>query len=270
MDVYNLDGKVEKSINAPSVFAGEFREDLIRRALLSEQSREYQPQGRFLRAGFQTTAVYIGKYSAAYRRGRHMGIAIRPRQKLGGGAMGDVRRIPSATKGHRAHPQKIEKTIEERINNKEYAAALRSAVAACANTSHITRKHKVQAKALPIVVDNKLESISKTKELVKTLQALGLGRDLDRSHKPKLRHGLRRLSSLRHFRNSVLIISKGPSPVLKAGRNIPGVDVCSVSELTISKLAPGAMPRLSVWTEGAVNEVEKAVTDNAIRQRRSA
>lgn len=269
MDVYNLEGKVERSINAPSVFAGEFREDLVRRALLAEQSREYQPQGRFLLAGFQTTAVYVGKYSAAYRRGRHMGIAIRPRQKLGGGAMGDVRRIPSATKGHRAHPEKIEKVLEERINAKEYAAAIRSAVAACADAAKVTSKHKVDAKSFPIVVDDRLESISRTKELMRVLQAIGLGRDLEKSHKPKLRHGLKRLSSSRHFRSSVLIVSKSGSAVLRAGRNIPGVDVCSVDELTISKLAPGARPRLSVWTEGAVNGVDKAVTDSVIKQRRS-
>ncbi len=269
MNVYGLDGKVERNINAPAVFAGEFREDLVRRALLAEQSRGYQPQGRFLLAGFQTTAVYVGKYSAAYRRGRHMGIAIRPRQKLGGGAMGDVRRIPSAVKGHRSHPPKIEKILEERINNKEYAAAIRSAIAACADAHKVASKHKVEAKELPIVVDDKLESVSKTKELMKILNALGLGRDLEKSHKPKLRHGLRRLSKLRHFRSSVLIVSKSAGAIEKAGRNIRGVEVCSLGNLTVSKLAPGALPRLSVWTEGAVSGVEQAVSTEAIKARGS-
>lgn len=267
MDVYSLDGKVEKSINAPSVFSGEFRPDLVRRALLAEQSRDYQPQGRSLMAGFQTTAVYVGKYSAAYRRGRHMGIAIRPRQKLGGGAMGDVRRIPSATKGHRAHPEKIEKITEEQINNKEYALAIRSAIAACADTAKVKAKHKVETKQLPIVIDDKLEAVAKTKDLMKILNALGISADLDKSHDPKLRKGLRRSSNSRRFRHSVLIVSKTDSAINKAGRNIPGVDVCSIKELTVAKLAPGALPRLSIWTEGAINEVEKAVTDEAIKGR---
>jgi len=268
MDVFGLDGKVERSTTLPGIFSGEFREDIVRRALLSEQSRAYQPQGRFLRAGFQTTAVYVGKYSAAYRRGRHMGIAIRPRQKLGGGAQGDVRRIPSAVKGHRAHPQKIEKIIEEQINKKEYALAIRSAIAGSSNVTLVKTKHITTAKELPIVVDDKLEAITKTKELMKVLIALGVSMDVEKSHDPTVRRGLKRLSTVRHFRNTVLIVSKSSDGIAKAGRNIPGVDVCSVNELTVERLAPGARPRLSIWTEGAVSSVESALTSGAINSRR--
>ncbi len=268
MNVLGLDGKVSKSTTLPSVFAGEFRADIVRRALLSEQSQDYQPQGHFIRAGFETTAVYVGKYSAAYRRGRHMGIAIRPRQKLGGGAQGDVRRIPSATKGHRAHPHKIEKRIEELINRKEYLLAIKSAIAGSSNTGMVLSKHLVQTKELPIVVDDKLESIAKTKELIKVLGALGLSDDLGKSHKPQLRKGLKRLSNKRHFRNSVLIVSKSTGSISKAGRNIPGVDVCAVNELTVGKLAPGAKPRLAIWTEGAVSSIEEALSNGSIKSRR--
>ncbi len=268
MDVFGLDGKVERSTTLPSIFSGEFREDIVRRALLSEQSRNYQPQGHFIRAGFETTAVYVGKYSAAYRRGRHMGIAIRPRQKLGGGAQGDVRRIPSATKGHRAHPHKIEKIIEEQINRKEYLLAIKSAIAGSSNVTLVTSKHLTAAKELPIVVDDKLESVAKTKDLVKVLGALGLLADVGKSHDPKVRRGLKRLSSVRHFRNSVLIVSNSPDRISRAGRNIPGVDVCSVDDLTVAKLAPGARPRLAIWTEGAISKVEAAVASGAMIKRR--
>lgn len=268
MEVYGLDGKVEKSVNAPSVFSEHFRQDLVRRALLSEQSADYQPQGHNLLAGMRTTAVYVGKYSAAYRRGRHMGIAIRPRQKLGGGAQGDVRRIPSATKGRRAHPHRIEKTTYEQINTREYAAAIRSAVGGCADIHMVKGKHTYEGKAVPIVVDDKLEGIAKTKDLVKALSALGVKSDLERSQKATLRRGLKRLSKVRHFRNSVLIVSKSSDKISKAGRNIPGVDVCSINDLSIKTLAPGAMPRLSIWTESAISGIDSAVTDDAIRKRR--
>ena len=267
MNVYGLDGKVAKSISLPAVFSGEFREDIVRRALLAEQSRKYQPQGHFLLAGFQTSAVYVGTYDG-YRRGRHMGIAIRPRQKLGGGAQGDVRRIPSAVKGHRAHPHKIEKIIIEQINNKEYASAMRSAIAGCSNASLVKGRHVIESKDFPIVVEDKLESITKTKELVKILNSLGISADLEKSHKPKIRKGLKRASKVRHFRSSVLIVSKSSGGLEKAGRNIPGVDVCTVNELTIGTLAPGARPRISVWTEGAVSSVDAAVSNDAIKQRR--
>jgi large subunit ribosomal protein L4e len=268
MEVYGLDGKTSKNISLPEVFSDEFRPDLVRRALLAEQSRAFQPQGHSLTAGFQTTAVYIGSYDAAYRRGRHMGIAIRPRQKLGGGAMGDVRRIPSAVKGHRAHPHKIEKILTEEINKREYMKALRSAIGGCAHAGLINQRHTFDGKSFPIIIDDRLESITKTKDLMSILKALGISKDLERSHKPKLRHGLKRSGKSRHFRNSVLIVSKSAEKINKAGRNIPGVDVCSIDHLTISKLAPGAAPRLSIWTESALSAVESAVTVEAIKNRR--
>ena len=107
MDVYGIDGKVARSIELPRVFSESFRKELVLRAILAEQSLRYQPKGRNLMAGLRTTATYVGNYKS-YRTGRHMGIAIRPREKLGGGAMGYVRRIPSSVKGRRAHAQKVE------------------------------------------------------------------------------------------------------------------------------------------------------------------
>src|ERR1700733_10439696 len=122
-DVFALDGKSKGKITLPSLFESEVRPELIQRAVLAENSMTLQPQGHFLLAGMQTTARYYGRMHS-YRSGRHMGIAIRPRQKLGGGVQGQVRIIPSSTKGKRAHPHLIEKTQIENINNKEYKKAL--------------------------------------------------------------------------------------------------------------------------------------------------
>ncbi|MCL5100666.1 MAG: 50S ribosomal protein L4 [Candidatus Marsarchaeota archaeon] len=253
VDVYKLDGSVEGKVTLPSVFEREFREDLIRRAILSDQSFEHQPQGHYILAGMQTTAVYVGKYTG-YRRGRHMGMAIRPRQKLGGGAMGDVRRIPSSVKGRRAHPHRPEKNIFEQINKKEYDAAIASAIAGSSNKELVHQKH-VSKMSLPIVIDDNLESVAKTKNLLNTFKSLGLLDDVEKSHKPRLRIGMRRVSNKRRFRSSVLIIAKNAENIIKAGRNIPGVDVCSVDDMKIEKLAPGAKPRLIVWTKSALGSV---------------
>lgn len=254
-NIYGLDGSVSGKITLPHVFQREFRADLVLRALLSEQSTEYQPQGHAVMAGFNTTAVYVGKYSG-YRRGRHMGIAIRPRQKLAGGAMGDVRRIPSSTKGHRAHPHRIEKRLDEQINKKEYVLAIESAIGGSTNHDMVSSRHTIEKK-VPFIVDDKIEGIAKSKELVKVLESLGFATDLERSHKPSLRKGVGRKANKRHFRNSVVIVTKPGAKVQKAGRNIAGVDVCSIDSLTISKLAPGAQPRLAIWSKGAVEAVEK-------------
>lgn len=257
-NLYQLDGHVSKKITVSELFTKEFRVDLVRRALLAEQSLRYQPQAHSPMAGMNTTATYVGEYST-YRTGRHMGMAIRPRQKLGGGAMGDVRRIPSSTKGRRAHPHKLEKIIVERMNVGEYKKALESAVAATASESLVAQRHTFKNLSLPMVVENEIEGLSKTKELIKVLKSIGLSNDLSRSHDPRIKKGAGRTSRQRHYRKSVLIVVKEGSRVQLAGRNIPGVDVIGVNNLSVEKLAPGALPRLTIWSENAVNALESAV-----------
>ena len=259
LKVYGSDGKVAGEVTLPSVFHGRFRKDIVERALLSEMSRKYQPQGHSLLAGLQTTAVYVGRYDAGYRVGRHMGIAIRPRQKLGGGAQGDVRRIPSSVKGRRAHPHKIEKTLREHINVKEYVAALRSAVAASADAELVRTRHSVKVNELPLIIDEKAEALQKTKDVSKMLVSLGIADDLERSKKPELRKGLRRLSNRRKFRKSVLIVASKGSSIIASAANIAGVDSCSVDDISIERLAPGAEPRLVIWSSKAVEGLESAI-----------
>ncbi len=257
-NLYQLDGKTAKKVELPQAFTKDFRIDLVRRALLAEQSLRYQPQAHSLMAGLNTTAVYVGEYGV-YRAGRHTGQAIRPRQKLAGGGMGDVRRIPSATKGRRAHPHKIEKKIIENINVREYRKALESAVAGTSKDELIKAKHAVKEETLPIIMVDAIENVSKTKELIKILIGLGLKEEIERSHDPKIRKGLRRYARMRRFRKSVLIVVKNDAKVGKAGRNIPGVDVRNVSDLRVENLAPGAMPRVSIWSESSLQGVQELI-----------
>ena len=252
-NIYSKDGSVAGKVELPSVFSTKFRKDLVLRALLAEQSLEYQPQGRDPLAGLRTSATYVGRYSV-YRTQRHMGVSIRPRQKLAKGAMGEVRRIPSARKGRRAHPSKTEKRTIEKINRKELEKAISMAIAAGASED-VKKRHSFK-ESLPIVVTQDFESISKTKELLKALINLGLGEDLERSHTPRLRKGLSRSSKKRHFRKSAVIIAKDPSKLELAGRNIPGIDVVGVNALRVSVLAPGGEPRLAIWTEPAIKSLE--------------
>ena len=255
--IYQLDGKAGKKETLPKVFESGFREELVRRAMLAEQSQRYQPQGHYILAGMQTTALYVGEYGV-WRTGRHMGRAIRPRQKLAGGRMGYVRRIPSSVKGKRAHPHKVEKVITERINTKEYRKALESAIGGTADSAKVQARHSAKT-GFPIIVEDKLETIAKTKDLMIIFQNLGLEQDIARSGEPKEKKHHARYSSGKRYRKSALIVARDASRIGKAGRNIPGVDVCSVDSLRVELLAPGAAPRLVIWTEGAVKGVEKAV-----------
>ncbi len=266
-NVYQTDGKVEKKIALPEVFGMAFNEDIVRRALLAEQSTRYQPQGHYLLAGMDTSASYTGRYGT-YRTQRHTGRPPRPRQRLAKGGSGQVRKIPSSVKGRRAHPHKVEKTIVERINRKEYAKAISSAVGGTSNSALIKQNYAYQKEPLPIVVSSQIEKIAKAKELLKVFDALGLSQEVERSHAPRININNRRRSRKRYFRNSVLIVAKDSRSVERAGRNIPGVDVLEVDRLRVEKLAPGAKPRLTLWSEAAVESIAEGITKSSVSGRK--
>ena len=250
VNVLNTDGSTAKSIELPSAFSEAVRSDLIARAVIAENTRRLQPQAHYVLAGMQTTARYYGAMNS-YRTGRHMGIAIRPREKLGGGVQGKVRRIPSAVKGKRAHPHLVEKRIVERINAKEYQKAIRSAIAAAKQ---------------PLVVSSDMESIAKTKDVIKMLNNLKLTQQLERGREKTLRKGRRRLSRQRIYKKSVLIVVGTDKGIIKAARNIPGVDVCNVKRISVGVLAPGGKPgRQTLWSEDAFSRLDSEISGMKLR-----
>jgi Ribosomal protein L4/L1 family. len=54
------------------------------------------------------------------------------------------------------------------------------------------------------------------------------------------------------------VASKG-SNIISSAANIAGVDSCSVDEISIERLAPGAEPRLVIWSSKAVEGLESAI-----------
>ena len=249
--IFDLEGNPGKEIELPKEFHQQVREDLIMRAVQAENTLDLQPQGHFPLAGMQTTATYYGAMNS-YRTGRHMGVAIRPRQKLGGGRQGLVRRIPSSVKGKRAHPHVIEKKLVERMNKKEYNKAIISAISATASVEHVK-----DAKSVPIVVAKGMESIKQTRAATALFSKLGLSNYLEecRSRK-RLKKGASRSSAQRRYKKSVLVVVAEDHGIVKAVRNIAGADACTVSNITARLLAPGGKPgRVTVWSEDAVRAV---------------
>jgi large subunit ribosomal protein L4e len=258
INVLKIDGNVKESIAAPEAFSEGVRPDLIRRAVLSERSAQLQPQGHSVMAGIQTTAAYYGAYGT-YRTGRHIGRAIRPREKLGGGVQGKVRRIPSAVKGRRAHPHMIEKTLIENMNKREYQKAMRSALAATANSEylHYTFSKKL---ALPIIISDDIEKITKTKELVNVMKSIGVTDYLDSCKGAKRVKAGRRSSTRKYKKSAVFIMSSDTVPAVKASRNIAGADACGVNSIKVEMLAPGGVPgRLAIISESAFKKLDGAI-----------
>lgn len=254
--MYSLEGKPVKEVELPPAFSLDVRNDLISRAAISDQTRHYQRKGNDPRAGMETSARYRGR-KEDFGSGKNKGTAIRPREVLPKGRLGKVKRIPSAVKGRRAHPPHVNKIIIEEMNRKEYRVALKSAIAATAHKETVTAHgHKVKL-ALPIIIDNSFEAVNKTKQAYKTLSSL-IGEDLARAEKGKPRSGVGSRKGGKVYPKSAIIAVSKDSPLLKAARNIAGVDVVAVSGLTAELLAPGAKAgRLAIYTEAALAEIAK-------------
>jgi large subunit ribosomal protein L4e len=258
--VYSIDGNPVEELELPHQFSEEIREEVISRAVISEQSMKYQPKGAFKLAGLQTTAEYRGR-KEAYGSIKNKGISRLPREKLPKGRFGRVRIVPFSAKGRRAHPPRPDKILIEKINKKEYEKALRSAIAATARKDIIeARGHDTAGvKEIPLVVENRFEEFDKTKNVLTCLRALGLESDLKRGRRARRVTGVRknrRGGSVRP--KSILIVVGNDSKVARASRNLAGVDVRSISELDVSSLAPGTHAgRLTLWSKRAVEELAK-------------
>lgn len=240
--IMSTEGKKIQEVTIPTVFNHEYKLWIINRAIIAENTWNLQPQGHYLLAGMQTTAAYIGRYGT-WRTGRHVGRAINPREKLASGAQGKVRRVPSAVTGKRAAPHLIEKRIKEKINKKEYTIALYSAMAK-------TFKNLPE----PIILENKAESIKNTKEVNKLLKELKIISNKKSNPSTKKTN---RSAKQKKYKHIVTIVVKEDKGIVKAARNIPGVNVCVLDKITVGKLMPGGYPKcISIWSEDAVKDAD--------------
>ncbi len=257
VDVYNIEGKSVGKVELPEVFTVDIRDDLIKRAVLSEESKELQPKGSYRWAGLETSADYRGR-KESFGSLKNRGQAMLTREFYGKGVWGRVRRIPSSVGGRRAHPPKPWKKLVEVINKKEWVKALKSAIAATANSIFVKKRHVVKIES-PVVVEDDFEKIKKTKEVRELLVKL-IGEDLERAKKGKKRKtGVRkkRKSTIVKYPKSALIVTVNK---FKSAKNIPGIDSVTVDELKVKDLAPGAKPgRFLIITKSALKKLEEKV-----------
>ena len=241
-NVKAINGSVLREIELPAVFDEAYRPDLIKRAVLAYQSENYQAYGADKYAGLRTSAEGWGS-----KRGE----SKIPRIKNGSRGA----KVPQTKGGHPAHAPKVEKVLVEKINKKEKAKAIRSAIAATANTELVTaRGHKFEGEAA-IIVEDAFESIAKTEEVIKALIALGVGADLERSKLSKKIRAGRGKTRGRKYKQAVSVLVVTADKFV-AANNIAGVDCVPVTELNANLLAPGCdAGRLTVWTEAAVKKL---------------
>lgn len=249
--IFDLQGKPVGKIILPNVFGTPIRPDVIKRAVLAIQSRRRQPQGRDPMAGKKTSAE---------SRGVDLGISRVPRVKGGGGR---AALAPSTVGGRQPHPPRSEKKIVKRISKKEARLALHSAIAATASKEEVaSRGHSVEkVPQFPLVVATSIEELTKTKEVEEALTNLGFLSDIYRvkaSRKIRAGKGKRRGRKMKQAVGPLIVVAENKG-IIKAGNNIPGVDVTTVNNLNTEILAPGTHSgRLTLWSSSAIEQLNKS------------
>lgn len=112
---------------------------------------------------------------------------------------------------------------------------------------------------VPLVVSDAVESYKKTREAVKLLQALRAFSDVSKvMDSRKIRAGKGKARNRRYVqRRGPLVIYNNDDGVVKAFRNLPGVELCCVDRLNLLQLAPGGhLGRFIVWTRGAFTKLD--------------
>lgn len=245
-NVYGLDGTVKNKIDLPDIFNTPYRPDIIRKSFNALRSNKRQPYGSDPLAGTKHATASVGK-----GRGR----SRVPRLTQGRTAA----LAPCVVGGRRAHPPKVERNWREKINKKENLIARNSAIAAASNKEIVTKRgHKFDDKlTLPIIIDDEFENIKKTKEIIGTLEKIGIYEDVIRSTNGKHIRAGKGKGRGRKYRipKSILIVAT-KNNIEKSSNNLCGVDFAKPSQLNIEHLAPGGdAGRLILLTTSALKEI---------------
>lgn len=252
-NVIDLSGNASGQIELPSVFEEEYRPDIIKRAVLAAQANRLQAYGPHFYAGMNTSAQSWGPGH---------GVSRVPRLKNGRKAAG----IPMAVGGRRSHAPQPNADYSEKVNKKEKRKAIRSAIAATAITGLVAARGHRFSRELPVVAKNELESLSKTSDVIKFLEAAGLWDDVMRAKLGRhIRAGKGKLRGRKYKgRKSLLIVAGNDAGLGKAARNLPGVDFVTVERLNAELLAPGTQAgRLTVWTESSLEKLAQRASKEA-------
>merc|ERR1712176_693513 len=103
-----------------------------------------------------------------------------------------------------------------------------------------------------------IESMQKTKQAVDVLKKLGCSEELQRVIDSKrVRVGKGKMRNRRYtMRRGPLVVYNEDNGIVRAFRNIPGVETACVTRLNLLKLAPGGVfGRFVIWTQGAFKKI---------------
>jgi len=245
--------KTGTNVVLPAVFSVGIRPDIVNFVHTNISKNRRQGHAVNFFAGMKHSAESWGTGRAVSRIPRVGGSGT---SRNGQGAFGNMCR-----KGRMFAPIRIWRRWHRRNNLKQKRYAVATALAATAILPLVqARGHRVNSvPEFPLVVADAAEKIERTKEAVRFLKDVGAWADVQKViDTVKVRAGKGKLRNRRYrSRRGPLVVYSGANvPLLKALRNIPGVEVAHVSRLNLLQLAPGGhVGRFIIWTESAFKEL---------------
>jgi len=222
-DIISMEGQKTSQIEMPKVFETEIRHDILSK-INGIETAGRPAYGVNPRAGKETSSS--GKIRHRRRKWKsrcQKGISRVPRKIISrrGSSFNWIAAFTPGTRGgRRAHPPKASKIWTTNSMEKEKMFALKCAIALTAS------KPKNSALEFPIIVENKIEEIKKTKELKNAIKKI-----------------------LGNTKRKILIISEKK---IKPAKNL-GIENMKVNEMIASRI----FSKVVLWTEDAIKEMEK-------------
>ncbi|MBI3034797.1 50S ribosomal protein L4 [Candidatus Woesearchaeota archaeon] len=215
-------------IKLPHHFQEDFRPDLIQRAVLACQSHKRQAYAASKEAGKRASAK-LSRRRRDYRGSYGFGISRVPRKimtRRGTRMNWTGAFAPGTVGGRRAHPPKTEREWWKKINERERAKAIRSAIAATILKDVVSERGHIIPNGYPFILDDKFELIDKTNKILETLKKLGLESELARVEERKTRAGKGKSRGRKYKRKKgPLIVASNTYKLTRAASNIPGIDI---------------------------------------------
>jgi len=158
-------------------------------------------------------------------------------------------------------PNKIWRKWHKKISVNQRRYAVSSALAASALPALVmARGHRVDSvPEFPLVLADSLNRVTKTKDAISILQKCGAYADVEKAKDSKKVHrGVGKMRNRRYTqRRGPMIVYDVSEGLDKAFRNLPGVELTLVDNLSLLDLAPGGhLGRFVIWTKGAFEKLD--------------
>lgn len=264
MKVAIIDKTGKKVSDYDFKLSGDVRADIFKKAVFAENSLFRQRQGADDMAG-KKAAINVSKRRKKLRTTYGRGGSRTPKKVMW--SRGSQFRFvgafaPNTVGGRRAHPPKSDKIVLKNVNNKEWLAALRIGLIASFDKNVVTTNGQKMPTSYPVILDNSVEEIAKTKEFTEFLEKAGFAEELERTSVRKIRAGIgtMRNRTYKTKRGPLVVVSSIEKPLLKSARNIQGFDVITPELLMVSDFGMSEIPgRAVLFTKAALDEFMEVV-----------